>query len=157
MTGLPEKKDCMGLTEVRRGFVGAIVCAIVAGGALYASSEAKSASTSRPPRLSETAKADVVTILSARREDLRTIEAARASAEDDLRTALDREPVDEARIVSLVAEIVAFGGESTAVEAKTQAQLNELLDKSAARISEPPSSAFLRSQTRWYQPTKSWR
>jgi hypothetical protein len=58
---------------------------------------------------------------------MKTLEAARASAEQDLRAAIRQEPADDARIGSLAAEIVAFGNDLTAIESETQSQLVRLL------------------------------
>lgn len=78
-------------------------------------------------------RAQIVDLLDSRRETMKTIEAARESAEQDLREALQQDPPDEARIGALVAEIANFSDELSAVEAQTQSQIRQLLSNERGR------------------------
>ena len=66
-------------------------------------------------------------VLDNRSDTLKTLEAARASAEADLREAVRRRPIDEALVRSLTAEIVGFSRQLVDDEERMRSEVDRLL------------------------------
>ena len=80
-----------------------------------------------PANPARTRAAELRAILDRRSQTIKTLEAARASAEADLREAISRRPVDEALVRSLTAEIVNFGHQLVDDEEQMRAEVDRLL------------------------------
>src|SRR5262249_16595730 len=87
----------------------------------------------RESSFDESQKLELLAILDARPETVLTLEAARASAEDDLQDPPGPQATDDALGASLAAEIVAFGEQLVDVETRTGRQLILLLGSQAER------------------------
>ena len=71
--------------------------------------------------------AGLIAILDSRSQTIKTLEAARASAEADLREAISRRPVDQALVRSLTSEIVNFGHQLVDDEEQMRSEVDRLL------------------------------
>jgi len=71
--------------------------------------------------------ARLTAVLDSRTDTLKTLEAARASAEADLRQAVRRRPIDEALVRSLTAEIVNFSHQLVDDEERMRSEVDLLL------------------------------
>jgi hypothetical protein len=80
-----------------------------------------------PANPARTQTAGLMAIFDRRSQTIKTLEAARASAEADLREAINRRPVDEALVRSLTAEIVNFGHQLVDDEEQMRSAVDRLL------------------------------
>ena len=73
----------------------------------------------------------MLAVLDNRQETVKTLEAARAAAEADLREAVRQHPIDETLVRSLTAEIVSFGQQLVADEEQMRSEVERILSPEA--------------------------
>jgi hypothetical protein len=98
------------------------------------------ASSNRRPAVSAIGaarQARIAGVIDSRRETVKTIEAARTSAEDDLRAAIAQHPPDSARIHSLIDELANFSDELGAADAHAQSEIRRLVADAGGRTIDP--------------------
>ena len=103
------------------------VYASVAVGLLLSASVLRGDNSKPSPNSARSESARLSAILDSRSETVKTLEAARASAEDDLREAIRRRPIDEALVRSLTAEIVSFAHQLVDDEERMRSGVDRLL------------------------------
>ena len=107
--------------------VGGSACASVAVGLLLSVSVVRGDASKPPANSGRSQSARLMEVLDSRSDTLKTLEAARDSAEADLRDAVRRRPIDEALVRSLTAEIVGFSRQLVRDEERMRSEVERLL------------------------------
>jgi hypothetical protein len=101
--------------------------ASVAVGLLVSVSVVRGDASKPPAHWGSSQSAQLTAVLDSRSDTLKTLEAARASAEADLREAVRRRPIDEALVRSLTDEIVGFSRQLVEDEERMRSDVDRLL------------------------------